>query len=414
VVPRTTASSGHLIFLLESRVFRARRDRFRVLPLLYADYNATTPLDPEVRAAMAEALDGGFGNPSSLHQVGQQARRLIERARGQVAALVGAEPDEIVFTSGGTESDNLAVLGAMGAAPSGRRSLVTTTIEHHAVLDPCVHLRAAGTRVAMVGVDGEGRLKLDALAAAIGPETALVSVMLANNDTGAIQPVAEVARIARATGALVHTDAVQAAGKLQVAVDALGVSMLSLSSHKLHGPKGAGALYVRREVVLRPLMHGGHQERSLRPGTENVPAIVGFGKACELARARLSSDAAQIRKLRDRFEGEILARVQKTRVNGPRGPEARLANTSNISFAGADAEALTINLDLLGMAASRGSACSAGDPAPSHVLLAMGQATSQARSAVRFSFGRETTVEEIDRAVGLVVQAVGLLLGAKA
>lgn len=375
-------------------------------PLLYADCNATTPLDPEVRVAMAEALDEGFGNPSSLHQAGQQARRLVERARAQVAALVGARPDEILFTSGGTEADNLAVLGAVAGVPPGRRRLVTTSVEHQAVLGPCEHLRAAGADVVLAGVDGEGRLLLDALARTVGPETALVSVMLANHDTGVVQPVAEVAGLARAAGALVHTDAVQAAGKLPIDVDALGVSLLSLSSHKLHGPKGAGALYVRRGVTVRPLVHGGRQERTLRPGTENVPAVVGFGKACELARSRLAADAAHLRELRDRFEQALMARVQGCEVNGSVSAGARLPNTSNLAFAGVDAEALTVRLDLLGMAASRGSACSAGDPAPSHVLLAMGQSAARARSAVRFSFGRTTAANDIDRAVELVAAAV--------
>ncbi len=375
-------------------------------PLLYADCNATTPLDPEVRVAMAEALDEGFGNPSSLHQAGQQARRLVERARAQVAALVGARPDEILFTSGGTEADNLAVLGAVAGVPPGRRRLVTTSVEHQAVLGPCEHLRAAGADVVLAGVDGEGRLLLDALARTVGPETALVSVMLANHDTGVVQPVAEVAGLARAAGALVHTDAVQAAGKLPIDVDALGVSLLSLSSHKLHGPKGAGALYVRRGVTVRPLVHGGRQERTLRPGTENVPAVVGFGKACELARSRLAADAAHLRELRDRFEQALMARVQGCEVNGSVSAGARLPNTSNLAFAGVDAEALTVRLDLLGMAASRGSACSAGDPAPSHVLLAMGQSAARARSAVRFSFGRTTAAADIDRAVELVAAAV--------
>jgi len=377
-----------------------------VRPLLYADCNATTPLDPEVRVAMAEALDEGFGNPSSLHQAGQQARRLVERARAQVAALVGAQPDEILFTSGGTEADNLAVLGAVAGVPPGRRRLVTTSVEHQAVLGPCEHLRAAGADVILAGVDGEGRLLLDALARTVGPETALVSVMLANHDTGVVQPVAEVAGLARAAGALVHTDAVQAAGKLPIDVDALGVSLLSLSSHKLHGPKGAGALYVRRGVTVRPLVHGGRQERTLRPGTENVPAVVGFGKACELARSRLAADAAHLRELRDRFEQALMARVQGCEVNGSVSAGARLPNTSNLAFAGVDAEALTVRLDLLGMAASRGSACSAGDPAPSHVLLAMGQSAARARSAVRFSFGRTTAANDIDRAVELVAAAV--------
>ena len=381
------------------------------MSILYADYNATTPLDLEVRAAMADALGACFGNPSSIHRAGQEARRLVERARAQVAGLVGAEPDEMVFTSGGTESDNLAVLGALAAAPAGRSGVVTSAIDHHAVLEPCAHWRGQGHAVTFVGVDGEGRLDLCALEAAAGSHIALISVMLANNDTGVIQPVVEVARTAAACGSLVHSDAVQAAGKLPIDVKKLGVSLLSFSSHKLHGPKGAGALYLRRGVAIAPRMHGGRQERTLRPGTENVPAIVGFGKACEMAHLHLAADGRRAAELRDLFETEILARVPGTRINGVGA--GRLANTSNVAFAGLDGEALAINLDMLGMAVSTGAACSAADKTPSHVLLAMGQSEAEARSSVRFSFGRETTLEEIDRAVALVLQAVTFLRGAR-
>jgi len=379
--------------------------------MLYADYNATTPLDPEVRRAMAEALDGSFGNPSSIHRAGQEARRLVERARAEVAAFIGAEPDEIVFCSGGTEADNLAVLGAVAAAKTGRTSVVTSAIEHPAVLEPCAHLQRQGHTVTFLGVDREGRVDLSGLEAALGSGVGLVSVMLANNDTGVIQPIGEVARAAARCGALVHTDAVQAAGRLAIDVERLGVSLLSLSAHKLHGPKGAGALYVRRGVALAPLVHGGRQERTLRPGTENVPAIVGFGKACELARVRLEEDSRRVQELRDRFEANVKARVPSVRVNGGGAP--RLPNTANLAFAGLDGEALVINLDLLGMAASRGAACSAADQNPSHVLLAMGQSEAEARASVRFSFGRGTTAEEIDRAVDLVGQALDPVRGAR-
>jgi len=380
---------------------------------LYADYNATTRLDPEVRDAMADALDGSFGNPSSIHSTGQEARRLVERARSQVAALIGAEPDEIVFTSGGTEADNLAVAGVVAAAPAERQGVVTSAVEHQAVLDPCKFLHSQGHKVTFVGVDGEGRLDLGALAAATSPDVAFFSVMLANNDTGTIQPVAEVARAATACGALAHTDAVQAAGKLPIDVRKLGVSLLSFSSHKIHGPKGAGALYLRRSVRMAPLVRGGRQERTLRPGTENVPAIVGFGKACELARARLESDSRSVALLRDHFESEILARIPGTRINGRGHPEGRLPNTSNVAFARLEGEAVTINLDMLGMAVSTGAACSSADKTPSHVLLAMGQSAAEARSSVRFSFGRETTEEEIARAIKLVVQAAKLVREAR-
>ena len=377
---------------------------------IYADYNATTPLDPEVRAAMNEALDVSFGNPSSIHQAGQAARRLVDRARAQVAGLIGAAPDEIIFTSGGTEADNLAVLGATLAAPEGRKGIVASSVEHKAVLDPSVYLQSKGHALTLLKVDGDGRVNLAALEAAVKTDVALVSLMLANNDTGTIQPVAEAVQAAKARGALVHSDAVQAAGKLPIDVNKLGVSLLSFSSHKIHGPKGAGALFVRYGVRLAPRFHGGRQERTLRPGTENVPAIVGFGKACELARARLDADARRLAELRNHFEERIQTRVNDTRINGG---ASRLPNTSNIAFAGLDGEALTINLDMLGMAVSTGAACSSADKTPSHVLVAMGQTAAEARSSVRFSFGRNTTDEEIDRAVHLVIQAVKLLREAR-
>jgi cysteine desulfurase len=379
--------------------------------MIYADYNATTPVDPEVRAAMVRALEAGFGNASSLHTVGQEARRLVERARAQAAKLIGAEADEIVFTSGGTEADNLAVFGVARTAEADQRSIVTSTIEHQAVLAPCEHLRDAGRAVTFLPVNSDGRLDLGALGEAARPGVALISVMLANNETGTLQPLAEVVKAGASCGALVHSDAVQAAGKLPIDVKTLGVALLSFSSHKLHGPKGAGALYVRRGLHLAPLLHGGRQERGLRPGTENVAAVVGFGKACELASARLVADSRRVAALRDHFEQRILARVRGTRING--GDGARLPNTSNIEFGGIDGEAITINLDMLGLAASNGAACSAIDHAPSHVLLAMGQDTSRARSAVRFSFGRDNTDEEIDHAVDLVVQATQLLQKAR-
>jgi cysteine desulfurase len=383
--------------------------------MLYADYNATTPVDPEVRAAMASALGASFGNASSLHSAGQEARRLVERARAQAAALIGAQADEILFTSGGTEADNLAVLGAAQAASSARPGIVTSTVEHQAVLAPCKLLQDAGRPVTFVPVDADGRLQGAALADAAKPGVGLFSVMLANNETGAIQPMADVVKAAASCGALVHTDAVQAAGKMPIDVGTLGVSMLSFSSHKIHGPKGAGALYVKRNSPLAPLIHGGRQERGLRPGTENVPAIVGFGKACELAAARLAQDSRRLAALRDRFEGQLLARIGGARVNGPAGSaDARLPNTSNIAFADLDGEAITVNLDMMGMEASNGAACSAVDHAPSHVLLAMGQSEAVARSAVRFSFGRDNTDEDIDRAVALVSEAVGLLRKARA
>jgi cysteine desulfurase len=377
---------------------------------IYADYNATTPLDPEVRAAMTETLDAGYGNPSSIHQAGQAARRLVERARAQVAQLIGAAADEIVFTSGGTEADNLALLGAAEAASPPRTAIVTSAVEHKAVLDSCARLQAGARTVTLLPVNGDGRIDVRALESAATPSVALFSVMLANNDTGTIQPIDEVVEAARACGAIVHTDAVQAAGKLPIDVKKLGVSLLSFSSHKIHGPKGVGALFVRYGTRLGARQYGGKQERTLRPGTENVPGIVGFGKACELARSRLESDSRRLGELRAHFESRVLARVPGTRING--GDE-RLPNTSNIAFDGLDGEAITINLDMLGMYVSTGAACASSDNTPSHVLVAMGQSPAQARSSVRFSFGRDTSDEEIDRAVTLVEQAVAFLRKAR-
>jgi cysteine desulfurase len=376
--------------------------------MIYADYNATTPLDPEVRAAMNEALGATFGNPSSIHCAGQAARRLVDRARAQVAGLIGAAPDEIIFTSGGTEADNLAVLGAAAAPLGDGKGIITSAVEHKAVLDPCAFLQSKGHAVTVLPVDRDGIVDLAALEAAVNTDVALVSLMLANNDTGTIQPVAEAVRAAKTIP--VHTDAVQAAGKLPIDVKTLGVSLLSFSSHKIHGPKGAGALFVRYGTRLAPLSHGGRQERTLRPGTENVPAIVGFGKACELACTRLEADARRVAESRDHFEAQILARLAGTRVNGG---SHRLPNTSNIAFAGLDGEAITINLDMLGMAVSTGAACNSADKTPSHVLVAMGQSAAEARSSVRFSFGRDTSDEEIDRAIHWVVQAVNLLRGVR-
>jgi cysteine desulfurase len=378
--------------------------------MIYADHNATTPVDPEVRAAMAATLDVGFGNASSPHRVGQEARRLVERARAQVAGLIGAQPDEIIFTSGGTEADNLAVLGVVRVRAPERVGVIASSVEHQAVLAPCRQLQSEGHPVCFLPVDREGMVDIASLAAAVNAKVALCSVMWANNETGTLEPVAEIAKVAASCGAVVHTDAVQAAGKVAIDVKTLPVSLLSLSSHKIHGPKGAGALYLRRGVRLAPLIQGGRQERSLRPGTENVPAIVGFGKACELAAARLVADSRRVALLRDRFERQVFSRIGSARVNGGHlGGDTRLPNTSNLSFSGLDGEAITINLDMLEVAASNGAACSAVDHEPSHVLLAMGQSEAKARSAVRFSFGRDNTEEEIDRAVDLLAQVVARL-----
>ncbi len=381
------------------------------LNAIYLDHNATTALDPAARDEMLPWLGGTFGNPSSIHSFGREARRALDTARARVARLVGAQPEELIFTSGGTEANNLAILGAVAASSRTRPCIVTTAIEHQAVLNPCLHIERTGGTVTFLPVDRQGRLHAAAALSSMGDEPLLASVMLANNDIGTVQPVGALSEGTRERGILLHTDAVQAAGKIHVDVHALGVDLLSLSGHKIHGPQGAGALYVRKGTRLTPRSFGGHQERGLRPGTENLAAIVGFGKACELAGARLAADAAHTEALRSAFEAAVLERVSGAAVNGQGA--ARLPNTSSVSFDGLDGEALVINLDLLGLAVSTGAACSSGVDEPSHVLLAMGRTPAQARSSVRFTFGRENTGEDVERAVALVVQAVEGMRGSR-
>jgi cysteine desulfurase len=369
---------------------------------IYLDHNATTPLDPRVFEAMRPWLLGGFGNPSSLHFFGQRARAAVEDARGQVAALIGASLPEIVFTSGGTEADNLALRGAMAAAPAGRRKLVVSAIEHHAVLNPAWALAGAGFAVEVVRVDSEGRLDLDDLRRRLDESTGLLSVMLANNETGALQPVAEAAALGHEKGALVHCDAVQAAGKVPVDVSVLGCDLLSLSAHKLYGPQGVGALYVRRGTTMQALQRGGAQERNRRAGTENVAGAVGFGRAAEIAGADLLDEQARLARLRDRLEGQLLA-FPGARAHGL---GARVPNTTNVSFEGADAEGLLLALDLAGIAVSTGAACAAGAAEPSHVLVAMGLPLERVQASLRLSLGRGTTEADVDRAAAAILESV--------
>ncbi|HSW38888.1 MAG TPA: cysteine desulfurase family protein [Acidobacteriota bacterium] len=371
---------------------------------IYLDNNATTAIDPVVREQMLPWLGERVGNPSSIHSFGLEARRAIDKARVSVARLVGAQPDEILFTGGGTEADNLAILGAAGASTRTGPRIATTAIEHQAVLKPCRYLAGTGCALTILPVGIDGLLNAGEADSALQEDTLLVSVMLANNDIGTIQPVGELSALLKKRGILLHTDAVQAAGKIPVDVTALGVDLLSLSAHKLHGPQGVGALYLRKGTRLSPRSYGGHQEKGLRPGTENVAAIVGFGKACEIARERLQADAARVETLRIFFENAVRERVEGVSINGRGAP--RLPNTSNISFENIDGETLAINLDLLGVAVSTGAACSSSENEPSHVLVAMGQSQRQARSSVRFSFGRDNSREDAERAVELVVKAV--------
>ncbi len=375
---------------------------------IYLDYNATTPVPHEVSEAVGRALTDIFGNPSSVHTFGQAARAALDLARTEVARLIGAEPSAVVFTSGGTEADNLAIRGVAGATRDGqRRRIMTSGIEHEAVLSTVKALERDGWSVDVLPVGETGVLSPETLEARLTPDTALVSVMHANNEVGTIQPIAELAAIARAKGALFHTDAVQSAGKIPVSVTALGVDLLSISGHKFGGPKGAGAHWIRRGVRLAAQATGGRQERNRRAGTENVPALVGMGVAARLAQTKLDASALLVGQLRDRLEAGILGALSGTHVNGDRA--RRVPNTSNISFDGIEAESLLIALDLEGVAVSTGSACSSGSLEPSHVLRAMGLPSSRARNSLRFSLGPATTVEEVDVVIGILPGLVSKL-----
>ena len=368
---------------------------------IYLDHNATTPVAPPVADAVTNALRTVFGNPSSVHAYGQEAKTALDEARSAVARLIGAEPTEIVFTSGGSESNNLAIRGiAAAAAGSGRRHLAASTIEHEAVLRTLKALDGKGPSTTLVRVDERGVVTAERLAAALTDETALVSVMHANNEIGTIQPIAELAAVAHERGALVHTDAVQSVGKIPVDVRSLGVDLLSLSGHKFNGPKGAGALWIRRGTRLHAQMTGGRQERNRRAGTENLPAIVGLGAA---ARRLLDKDepaTTDLAALRDRLEAGVLAAVSGAAVNG--ASTARVGNTSNISFHGVEAESLLIALDLEGIAVSTGSACSSGTLEPSHVLRAMGFSPHRTQNSIRFSLGLGNTAGDVDRVVAVL------------
>jgi cysteine desulfurase len=362
---------------------------------IYFDHNATTPVAPEVAEAMSRVLTEDFGNASSVHHFGQRAKARLDEARSEVGTLIGAEPAEIVFTSGGTEADNLALRGAAEALePTGRRHLIASGIEHEAVLVTLKALARRGWTTTLLPVDATGIVSPDALAAALTDQTAIVSVMHANNEIGTIQPVQALAALARARGALFHTDAVQSVGKIPVNVRDLGVDLLSLSAHKFNGPKGVGALWIKRGTRLTAHMTGGKHERNRRAGTENVPAIAGLGVAARLAGAKLDVEAARLSALRDALEQGVLARVPGTAVNGVRDP--RVPNTTNISFDGVEAESLLIALDLEGIAVSTGSACSSGTLEPSHVQRAMGLPAHRTQNSIRLSLGMGNTIDEVD------------------
>lgn len=370
----------------------------------YFDHNATTPVPPEVREAFAGALAEVYGNASSIHYYGQAAKKKLEEARRDAAALLNADPAGIVFLSGGTEADNLAVFGAVRACGKPAKHVITTGIEHPAVLNSCAQLVREGVQVTYVAPSPSGVIDPDDVGRALRPATVLVSVMHANNELGTVQPVAEVARIARRAGALVHADGVQAAGRIPVDVEALGVDLYSISGHKFGAPKGVGALWVRPGVRLTPLQYGGHHERDLRAGTENVPGAVALGRAARLAR---EDPMSGVGALRDRLERGILARVAGTTVNGAGGP--RIPNTTNIRFDGVDGEGMLIALDLRGFAVSSGAACSSGAAEPSHVLTAIGLTRDQARSSLRFSLGRGNDEAQVDALIEAVTEAAAHL-----
>jgi cysteine desulfurase len=373
---------------------------------IYLDYAATTPAHPDVVAAMQPYFTENFGNPSSVYSYGQEAREAVETARASVAALLGAEAGEICFTSGGTEADNFALQGTAFAG-EGRDHIITTVIEHHAVLETCAFLEKRGFRVTYLPVDRDGLVDPDDIRKAIGRGTFLVSVMHANNEMGAIQPIAEISRITREAGVLLHTDAVQTSGHIPVSVYELGVDLLSVSAHKLYGPKGVGALYIRRGTELVPFLHGGGQEDGRRASTENVPGIVGFGRAAEITAAELQCEALRLTGLRDSLIAGILERIDDTCLNGH--PTRRLPNNVNISVSFVEGEAILVHLDLEGICASTGSACSSGSMEASHVLLATGCPPELARGSIRFTMGRWTTGADVEKVLEVLPGIVARL-----
>jgi len=367
-------------------------------------------VEPEVLDAMLPYFSGEFGNASSVHTFGQKARAAVETAREQVAALIGARAQEIFFTSGGTESDNHAIFGIVGSSANGPKSrphVITSFVEHEAVLNACQALEKQGVDVTYLHVDQDGLIDLEDSRAAIRTETVLISIMHANNELGTVQPLEEIGRIAKEADVYLHTDAVQSAGKIPIDVNQFQLDLLSLSGHKLYAPKGIGALYVRGGTRLKQLLYGGHHQRGMRPGTENVAGIVGLGKAAEIARHGLANDAKRLSALRDQLEHGLLHRVPHSRINGARA--SRTPNTANLVFPGVEGEALLIALDLKGLACSTGAACSSGAVEPSHVLTAIGLPAEEARASLRFSLGRHTTQADIDFAFQVVPSAVAQL-----
>lgn len=371
---------------------------------IYLDYAATTPVRPEVLQAMLPYFTVTFGNPSSIHSLGQEAKGAVEEARTKVAKLIGAQSDEIVFTSGGTEADNLAIKGIALANRDRGNHIITSQIEHHAVLEPCHWLEKQGFSVTYLRVDSHGMVSPDDVKRALTSRTILVSIMHANNEIGTIEPIAEIAKITREAGVYLHTDAVQTVGHIPTNVNDLGVDLLSLSAHKLYGPKGVGALYIRKGTRIGPIIHGGGQEKNRRSGTENVPGIVGLGKAAELAQHEMAEEAARLTNLRDYFIQGILNEISCAHLNGH--PTIRLPNNVSISVEYIEGEAMLLKLDLAGICASTGSACSSANLQPSHVLTALGLTPTQAHGSVRFTMGRWTSKQDVDTVLTIFPQIV--------
>lgn len=362
---------------------------------VYMDHSATTPVDPEVAQLVMTYYTEKYGNPSSVHSFGQEAKEGLEKAREQVAALIGAQPSEITFTSGGTEADNMAIFGTAEAQKKKGKHIITSAVEHHAVLDSCGYLAKNGYDLTVIPVDEEGFVNPQDIEKAIRPDTILISIMHANNEVGTIQPIAEIGKIAKEKGVIFHVDAVQSLSKVPIDVKTMNIDLLTISSHKIYGPKGVGALYIRKGVRLLPRIHGGGQEKKRRSGTENLPGIVGFGKACELAGERMNAEIERLKVLRDKLLDGIVERIDYVKVNGPRG-DKRLANNVNVSILYVEGESLLLSLDMMGSAASSGSACTSGSLDPSHVLLAMGLKHEVAHGSLRFSLGKQNTEEDID------------------
>lgn len=378
-----------------------------ILRRVYLDHGATTPVHPEVVKAMLPYLSAQFGNPSSLHEWGREAKAAMEDARSRVAKLIGADSEEIFFTSGGTESDNLAIFGVANSLRKRGNHLITSAVEHHAVLDSVKYLGEHGFDVTWIPVDGYGLVNPEDIRKAIRPDTILISIMHVNNEVGTIQPIEEIGRIAREHGVVFHTDAVQSCGKIPVNVKALNVDLLSLSSHKIYGPKGSGALYVRKGLRLEPILHGGGQEKKRRPGTENLPGIVGFGKAATIALEELGTEMERLTTLRDRLIEGIQNRIEYVHLNGH--PSHRIPGNVNMSFEFVEGESLLLSLDMQGIAASSGSACTSGSLEPSHVLLAMGIPHQLAQGSVRMTLGRDNTAEDIDYVLEVLPDIVSRL-----